>query len=244
MNGLLALSALDLTALKEALRAGRLPTPFLPALIERIVPRAVSGDVSATLQRMAAGGANREGPVAALALLAAARAQQASFDEVIELVTTGPDTGTVTNRDTQVVVQELFRIAEHSVLVAGYELYQAAAVFRTLADRMAEEPRPSVRMYLNVKRPFGDTTTDGELIAAFAHRFRRQHWPSDRALPEIYFAPRSLAIDSNTGQFFTPNVLSLTDGRHSFRPPTSPRWLRNETSKWDSSCDQKSLQSG
>ena len=30
MNGLLALSVSDLTALKEALRTGRLPAPFLP----------------------------------------------------------------------------------------------------------------------------------------------------------------------------------------------------------------------
>jgi phosphatidylserine/phosphatidylglycerophosphate/cardiolipin synthase-like enzyme len=115
---------------------------------------------------------------------------------VIELVTTGPEAGTVTNRDTQVVVQELFRNAEHSVLVAGFELHKAEPVFRTLAERMAEEPRPSVRMFLNVNRPFGNTSTDGELIAAFAYRFRTEHWPVDRALPEIYFDPRSLAIDA------------------------------------------------
>jgi phosphatidylserine/phosphatidylglycerophosphate/cardiolipin synthase-like enzyme len=215
MNGLLALSASDLTALKEALRTGRLPAPFLPALIERIVPRAVSGDVSTALQGMAAAGANREGLVAALGLLAAARAQQPSIDEVIELVTTGPEAGTVTNRDTQVVVQELFRNAQHSVLVAGYELYQAAAVFRTLADRMAEEPRPNVRMFLNVKRPFGDTTTDGELVAAFAYRFRTQHWPSDRALPEIYFDPRSLAIDAKQRAVLHAKCVVI-DGRTAF----------------------------
>src|SRR5437016_9665258 len=104
MNGLLALSASDLTALKEALRTGRLPAPFLPALVERTVPHAVSRDVSTALQGMAAAGANRQGLVAAVELLASARAQQPSIDEVIELVTTGPEAGTVTNRDTQVVV--------------------------------------------------------------------------------------------------------------------------------------------
>ena len=91
----------------------------------------------------------------------------------------------MTNRDTQVVVQELFRNGERSVLVAGYELYQAEPVFRTLADRMAEQPTPSVRMFLNVKRPFGETSTDSELVTAFAYRFRTEHWPTDRALPEI-----------------------------------------------------------
>jgi len=43
-------------------------------------------------------------------------------------------------------VQELFRNAS-SVIVAGYELYQAEPVFRTLADRMADEP-DRVRMFL------------------------------------------------------------------------------------------------
>src|ERR1039458_7944390 len=118
MNGLLSLSASDLTALKEALRTGRLLAPFLPALVERIVPSAVSGDVSAALQGMLATGANREGLIAAVGLLASARAQQAAIDEVIELVTTGPEAGTVTNRDTQVVVQELFRNAAHNGLAA------------------------------------------------------------------------------------------------------------------------------
>ena len=215
MNGLLSLSASDLTALKEAVRTGRLPAPFLPTLIERIVPRAVSGAVSLALQGMAAAGSNREGLVAALGLLSAARTQQPCIDEVIEIVTTGPEAGTVTNRDTQVVVQELFRNAQHSVLVAGYELYQAAPVFRTLADRMAEEPRPSVRMFLNVKRPHGDTSAESELIGAFAYRFRTQHWPTDRALPEIYFDPRSLATDAKQRAVLHAKCV-VVDGRTAF----------------------------
>jgi len=215
MNGLLALSASDLIALKEALRTGRLPAPFLPALIERIVPRAVSAEVSAALQGMAASGTNREGLVAALELLAAARAQQPSIDEVIELVTTGPDSGAMTSRDTQVVVQELFRNAEHSVLVAGYELYQAEPVFRTLAGRVADHPKLTLRMFLNIKRPFGDTSTDSQLIAAFAYRFRTEHWPADRALPEIYFDPRSLAIEGKLRAVLHAKCI-VVDGRTAF----------------------------
>jgi phosphatidylserine/phosphatidylglycerophosphate/cardiolipin synthase-like enzyme len=215
MNGLLALSASDLMALKEALRTGRLPAPYLPTLIERIVPRAVSGDVSAALQGMAAAGTNREGLVAALGLLAAARAQQPSIDEVIELVTTGPEAGTITNRDTQVVVQELFRNAERTVLVAGYELFQSAPLFRTLADRMVEEQPPSVRMFLNVKRPLGDTSRESDLIAAFAHRFRMQHWPADRNLPEVYFDPRSLALDAKQRAVLHAKCV-VVDGRTAF----------------------------
>ena len=141
--------------------------------------------------------------------------QQPSIDEVIELVTTGPEAGTVTNRDTQVVVQELFRNAERSVLVAGYELYQAEPVFRTLADRMADQPRPVVRMFLNVKRPFGETSTDSELIASFAYRFRTEHWPTDRPLPEIYFDPRSLTMDAKRKAVLHAKCVVI-DGRTAF----------------------------
>ena len=131
MKGLLALSSHDLGALKEALRSGRLPAPFLPSLIEKLVSSSSAAEVSTALQGMVTAGTNREGLVAALELLAAARDQQPSIDEVVELVTTGPDAGSATSRDTMVVVQDLFRSATRSVLVAGYELYQTEPLFRT-----------------------------------------------------------------------------------------------------------------
>jgi phosphatidylserine/phosphatidylglycerophosphate/cardiolipin synthase-like enzyme len=214
-NGLLALSSADLGALKEALRTGRLPAPFLPALIEKIVPQAMAGSISAALQLMVTSGANTEGLVAALELLAAARAQHASIDELIELVTTGPDAGSVNNRDTQVVVQDLFRSAERSVLVAGYELYQTERVFRVLAERMAERPDLDVRMFLNVKRSYGDNSADDELVAGFRHRFRTEHWPAERRLPEIYFDPRSLAPDGKQKAVLHAKCV-VVDGRISF----------------------------
>lgn len=215
MKGLLALSPADLDALKEALRSGRLPVPFLPSLIEKIVPRATAGAVSADLQGIVASGANREGLVAALELLAAARAQQPSLDELIELVTTGPDAGSISNRDTRVVVQDLFRGAERSVLLAGYELYQTEPVFRTLAERMAGNPNLAVQMFLNVKRPFGDASTDGEVLAGFVHRFRSEHWPTGRRLPEIYFDPRSLATGARSRAVLHAKCV-VVDGRTSF----------------------------
>src|ERR1035438_6389614 len=90
MKGLLALSSADLGALKEALRSGRLRAPFLPALIERMVPSPVAADVSAALEEMVAAGTNEPGLVGALELLASARSQQPSIDELIELVSFAP----------------------------------------------------------------------------------------------------------------------------------------------------------
>lgn len=50
-------------------------------------------------------------------------------------------------------------------------------------------------MFLNVRRGPGDSSRDDELVAAFGQRFRMQHWPAGHPLPEVYFDPRSLAID-------------------------------------------------
>jgi len=193
MNALITLSASDLAALRDALRTGRLAAPYLPTLVERIIP-GDGGEVAAALQAIAGTGANHQGVVAAVDLLAQARAGLPAADDTLDLVTTGPD-ASGTTRDTLVVVQELFRNAAQSVLVAGYELYQAEPLFRALADRMAAEPGLHVRMFLNIKRAAGDTTTDRELIAGFCHRFRIKHWPTGRPLPEVYFDPRSISID-------------------------------------------------
>jgi hypothetical protein len=59
---------------------------------------------------------------------------------VIDLVTTGPEARTSAHRDTSVVVRELFVNAEHSVLIAGYAVYQGQRVFQALADRMLAKP--------------------------------------------------------------------------------------------------------
>lgn len=80
---------------------------------------------------------------------------------------------------------------------------------------VADDPKPTVQMFLNVKRPFGDTSTDGELISAFAYRFRTEHWPRDRPLPEIYFDPRSLAMEAKRKAVLHAKCVVI-DGRTSF----------------------------
>ena len=91
---------------------------------------------------------------------------------------------------------------------------QAEVVFRTLADRMIEQPAPIVRMFLNVKRPIGNTSTDSKLIAGFGYPLRTQHWPH-RTLPEIYFDPRSLSIDTKQRAVLHAKCL-VVDGRTAF----------------------------
>ncbi len=107
------------------------------------------------------------------------------MEDQLDLVTTGPDTRGAANRDTGVVVRELFADATDSVLVAGFAIYQGQLVFQKLADRMRENPQLRVRIVVDIQRPFGDTTLTSELVRRFADRFRNQQWPQDRPLPTV-----------------------------------------------------------
>jgi phosphatidylserine/phosphatidylglycerophosphate/cardiolipin synthase-like enzyme len=116
-------------------------------------------------------------------------------EDVLQLVATGPDEAEGAPRPTSVVVSELFRQAESSVVVIGYAVYQGQTVFRDLADRMSEYPNIHVRMYLDIQRRDADTSAPEEIVRRFSDRFRTTQWPLDRRLPEVYYDPRSIAAD-------------------------------------------------
>src|SRR5262249_37639925 len=114
-----------------------------------------------------------------LRMLAADRRVRPEPGVVVDLVASGPEAPGVPSRDTSVVVRELFRHAQQSVLVVGYVVYQGRHVFRALAERMREHPELCVRLCLDVSRPVGDTSMDSEILQRFAARFRSQQWPGD-----------------------------------------------------------------
>ena len=194
-NPLIGLSAADLRALALAVRTGRLGPPFSATGVQRMLDSAVASGVAASLREFSEAGTPTAGIAATLELLAASIEERPPLEELVDLVTTGPETGGAEYRDTSVVVAELFRKATESVLVAGYAVYQGQHVFHALAGRMQELPSLKVRLFLDVQRKSGDTSMDSEIVRRFAHRFRETQWPGDRPLPEVFFNPRSLASD-------------------------------------------------
>jgi phosphatidylserine/phosphatidylglycerophosphate/cardiolipin synthase-like enzyme len=189
---LLTLSSDDLNALAAALRCGRLTAPFTSIALSRIVPGEASAAVAAELQKWNEAGVEAAALATILELLVRDRVLRPGVDDVFDLVTTGPEAAGVTNRDTAVVVRELFANAQESVLVAGYAVYQGKRVFEALAERLAERPDLKVRMFLDIQRGPGDTTAAPELVRWFIARFRTRDWPPDRRLPELFYDPRSL----------------------------------------------------
>lgn len=186
------LSERDMRELANALRSGRLLPPFSVVALQRIISGDGALQTVEGLDKLATLGFSPEQIAVTFDILRADRANRPRIEDILDLVTTGPDVPGVESRDTGVVVRELFANAKQSVLVAGYAVYQGHKVFQALADRMLETPGLSVRLFLDIQRPHGDTTSSPELIHRFADRFCQSQWPKDRPLPEVYFDPRSL----------------------------------------------------
>ncbi len=189
------LTSEQLTQLAWALRAGRLVQPYSSLELRRHVPPGLAGELSSELQKHTTSGMEPAQLADCLDLIRLDRAQRPTVNDLVDLVWTGPEAPGIVNRDTSVVVREMFRSAKVSVLIAGYAIYQGQAIFKELAARMDESPELQVQMFLDIQRPQHDISTSvSELVRVFGERFVRNQWPGSR-LPSLYYDPRSLEID-------------------------------------------------
>lgn len=192
MSAFSRLSDNDLSTLAAALRSGRLARPFDVAQLQRLLDHDLSTRTLEALEKYQEEAFSEAQLAAMLDLLIADRKQRKYADDVIDLVVTGPTGPGIANRDTKVVVRELFANAKRSVLVAGYAIYQGRAVFKALADRMMEVPELEVKMFLDIPRKVGEESNTTLLVHQFAHQFKNIQWPPDRPLPKVFYDPRSL----------------------------------------------------
>ena len=126
---LLSLPPCDLRELAAALKSGRLSAPFSRSGVERFLSAAAADAVAFDLQSFADSGMSAANLASSLELLADGLANRPRLENLVELVTTGPDGAGNVNRETSVVVRDLFHAAQESVLVAGYAVYQGQRVF-------------------------------------------------------------------------------------------------------------------
>jgi len=195
MDALELLTDADLAALAAALRSGRLHAPFTPVSLQRFCSVVHAGGTAARLQQLHDEGMKPEHLALLGETILRTRARLPEQDALVDLVWTGPETLGVTNRDTGVVVRDLFGTAEAEVLVAGFAVYQGRTVFKRLAERMDEVPQLQVKLFLNVHRQMSVTSPAEELLREFAQRFRTKEWPGEK-LPELYHDPRSLDLEA------------------------------------------------
>jgi len=182
---LLSLAPDELRTIAEAVTAGRLTPPFSALKLDRFMSNSAALSVSNALNTLCADGMPLSALSSSLNLIASALEERTSIGDAVDLVTTGPEVGGVANRNTGVVVGEMFRTASESVILAGYAIYQGQRIFRCLAERMKEVPLLSVRMFLDIPRPKGGETLEN-VLARFAHEFKVVHWPNGMPLPTVY----------------------------------------------------------
>src|SRR4051812_33094805 len=120
MDALSALTDADLNSLAGALCSGRLHAPFTAMSAQRYCPRAQAGPVAGWLQQLHEEGMKPEHLALLAETMVRTRAHAPEPADLVDLVWTGPETLGVTNRDTGVVVRELFGAAALEVLVAGF----------------------------------------------------------------------------------------------------------------------------
>lgn len=186
----------DLRELIAALRSRRIGAPYSAMQVSRALSANLSETVASGLSSLESQGFTSEQIVSLLEILERDRLAGRIIEPPIDLVTSGPEAAGVNNRDTAVVVRELFAHANKSVLVVGYAVYQGERVFEALAKRMEEHPDLQVDMYLDVARPKGDTTLPEILVSRFAQRFKDSQWPQGHRLPRVFYDPRSIDDES------------------------------------------------
>ena len=194
-EALLTLTPGELRDLAGALEAGRLGPPYTPLSLQQFVNRESADATATSLDEIARRGCTALAMARLLTLLAVGAEQRPLLEDVIDLVATGPGTNERQTRPTAVVVSDLFRGAEKSVIVAGYSVHQGQSVFRDLAQRMEELPGLQVSLYLDIQRGNGDTSLPDEIVRRFSYRFRATQWPPGKPLPVVYYDPRSVASD-------------------------------------------------
>lgn len=190
------LSDSDLRALTMGLESGRISVPCSALQLRRLISVSAVDDVISAISYLAEQAFSASQVAACLRMISLDRLENLGGAKTgIDLVTSGPEASGLTNRDTAVVVRELFSHALKSVIVVGYAIYQGRMVFEALARRMNELPGLDVEFYVNIPRPDNDTTKSEILVSRFVERFKATQWPKDSRLPKVYYDPRSVADD-------------------------------------------------
>lgn len=182
--------------LMDAIAHQRVQYPCHPSALANTVPTLLISEVAIELNQLSEQGMCPQHIVYMLQLLAHERGRSQHKRNAIDLVWTGEEVLGTESRDTRVVVKELFRNASKSVLISSYALdtgRKAKDLFQPLALRMEEKPNLQVRLFVNIKRPFGkNQESDATLVRRFVETFQRDIWPGQR-IPEVFYDPRSLS---------------------------------------------------
>jgi phosphatidylserine/phosphatidylglycerophosphate/cardiolipin synthase-like enzyme len=175
-----------------ALRSGQLTVPVSPFAVAKMT--ACPDALVADLVRLSAEGIASAHLAMMLDLAADVAEARMQTEIAAELVWSGPEAVVAHSRDTLVVIDQLFSLAERSILVSTYVVHQPGRVFAKLAQRLEGSPNLHARLFLHIGRALGDTRNETALLSDYAARLAAQ-WPGDGRRPEVYYDPRGMSGD-------------------------------------------------
>lgn len=216
------MSAGALRAISSALRSGQLGLPLSRMALARVAPGCSE---PAVLELCRLGSEGIQAAHLAMLVDTLADATEAKLASGAELVWTGPESAVSHSRDTSVVVSEMFRSAERSVLVSTFVIRQAEVVFAPLAERMAQLPDLKVQLFVHVDRERGDTRYESEILREFATGLKAA-WPGP-VRPVLYYDPRSLAADAKDKATWHAKVIVVDDERSFVTSANFTAWAQD-----------------
>jgi phosphatidylserine/phosphatidylglycerophosphate/cardiolipin synthase-like enzyme len=108
----------------------------------------------------------------------------------LELVWTGPLTPRARNRDTGIVMRDLFARAERDVLVGGFRFDAGADLFKGLHQRMAEQ-HVRARIFLDIEGQARDASGGAAYARDRIAEFWDKNWPFGDPRPQVFYDPRT-----------------------------------------------------
>jgi len=189
-----SLPASVLASMSEALRAGRLKSPYTAFALAEWAPQATREPLAAEFFSLENLGFTPTTFAVTLGALAEdAVARQRALDQ-IQLVWTSPDEEGPHVRDTSVIVRQLLSEARNSLWISTYSIFNGEDVFLPIYDAWSNYPALEVVIILNVPSDekngaFGDVAAEKH-----AKTFWKYHWPWPKK-PAVFYDPRASMKD-------------------------------------------------
>lgn len=188
----------DLRELSVILHSRRLREPYSNFAVSQLVSKERAPSVVDDLNALAKSGFQASQIAILVDGIVKDRKARAELHPDIDVVTTGPETDETDTRDTSLVVQELFKNAQKTVVLVGYAIYQGDEIFATLARRMTDNQNLEVSFFVEIERPRDDPSTIESTLKKYKERFIKSQWPAGCREPTIYYDPRSLGRKKNS----------------------------------------------
>jgi phosphatidylserine/phosphatidylglycerophosphate/cardiolipin synthase-like enzyme len=177
----------------------RIPLPLLEQLAELVERGRLECPLDAAGLAATGFGGHAEPILAALAHLGAegvACAVRVAIAERVHrppprlrLVWTGPEPRASVARDTALVVRDLFRSAQHDVIVAGYA-FDEPGILAPLHEAMRDRG-VTATLLLDVAGEAPDAAAAEVLVTKYIDSFFRDVWTFGPPRPAVYFDPRT-----------------------------------------------------